>query len=428
MLEKRERGKSEQPFNFTLRAIEATEPAHIRVAYRDERVPSLRLRVEPNGRKTFFWYRKVRGRPKFETIGQFPAMPLEQARGKASELDAKLARWRGDGYQGKNPFDRNPLRDVRTLNELMEAYIQRQIIPRSSCPEKAEKAIRHMLKKYLDEWKRKLLHDITKKAVLKLHSDIGANNGKYVANRVACLLRAAFNWASGDVGLWDGQNPARLSKDQRFREEPRTRYLTPEELVRFNAALEQETNRDLHDFIVLALSTGQRRGNILGMLWSQVAEDFSTWTIPKTKTKNKTTHTVELTSAAVRVLTERRKTRKESNPFVFPSSASLSGHLEELKRAWKLLLKRAGLFTPDDPDRLTIHSLRHTFVSYMVMAGRSLEQAGAAVGHLSPLSTKRYSHLHQAVQRETVLAGARKMRQMMTEAAKKKPQLLSNGG
>jgi site-specific recombinase XerD len=98
-----------------------------------------------------------------------------------------------------------------------------------------------------------------------------------------------------------------------------------------------------------------------------------------------------------------------------------------MKRGWKLLLQRAGLYKPNDPERITIHSLRHTTCSYMVMAGRSLEQVGATIGHLSPMSTKRYAHLHQEVQRETARAGAKKMERMVAEAARKNPALLGNG-
>jgi len=127
------------------------------------------------------------------------------------------------------------------------------------------------------------------------------------------------------------------------------------------------------------------------------------------------------------VLKSRKENRKKDNPWVFPSKTSASGHLEEMKRGWKLLLERAGLYTPDDPERITIHSLRHTACSYMVMAGRSLEQVGATIGHLSPMSTKRYAHLHQEVQRETARAGAKKMERMVAEAARKNPALLGNG-
>lgn len=383
------------------------------------------LTVFPSGVKTFCLYKKIGGRPERVSIGPFPDLTIEQARGEASKLNGRIA-------DGENPADerrteRDATGEVHTLGQLIEAYVTQQILPHSSRPAKAAYEIRRIANVYLSDWKNKPLADITKKLVLARHAEIGSDHGRIMANRVVGMLKTAINWASGDVEPWTGTNPAKLSKKQRFEEHERSRYLTPEEMVRFNAALDEETNGDLRDFVVLGLSTGQRRGNVLGMCWEHIAPDLSTWTIPKTKTKNKKIHACELQPAAIRVLKSRKENRKEDNPWVFPSKTSASGHLEEMKRAWKLLVKRAGLYTPGDPDRITVHSLRHTNVSYMVMSGRSLEQAGATIGHLSPMSTRRYAHLHQEVQRETARAGAKQMERMVAEAAKKNPALLGNG-
>jgi integrase len=414
-------------FGFTKKKLDSLPlPKNAqRTYFYDTQTRGLALAISPGGKKVFVLYRKIAGKPERINIGPYPDLTIEQARGKAAELNGRIA-------AGKNPADerrrkRDAAGEVNTLGQLIEAYVIRQILPYSSRPEKAAYVIRRVENVYLSDWKNKPLADITKKLVLSRHAEIGREHGPIIANRTMGILKTAFNWASGDVELWTGPNPAKLSKAQRFEEHERSRYLTPDEMVRFNAALDEETNKDLHDFVVLGLSTGQRRGNVLGMRWEQVAENFSTWTIPKTKTKNKATHTVELQPAAILVLKDRKQNRKEGNPWVFPSETSASGHLEEIKRSWKRLLKRAGLHTPGDPDRITVHSLRHTNVSYMVMAGRSLEQAGAAVGHLSPGSTKRYSHLHQQVQRETARAGAKKMERMVAEAARKNPALLGDG-
>lgn len=50
----------------------------------------------------------------------------------------------------------------------------------------------------------------------------------------------------------------------------------------------------------------------------------------------------------------------------------------------------------DSPARLRpigLHECRHTFVSLMVAAGRSLEEVGDYVGHSSAYMTDRYRHL-----------------------------------
>jgi hypothetical protein len=51
----------------------------------------LAMAVSPAGRKTFILYRKIAGRPERITIGLYPDLSIEQARGKASELNSVIA-------------------------------------------------------------------------------------------------------------------------------------------------------------------------------------------------------------------------------------------------------------------------------------------------------------------------------------------------
>jgi integrase len=79
-----------------------------------------------------------------------------------------------------------------------------------------------------------------------------------------------YYWAE-DAGLWKGDNPARKIKF--FHEEPRTRFLQPDELARLFTALKNEPNPDLTDFVNLALWTGARKSDIFSMRWEDVSLD-----------------------------------------------------------------------------------------------------------------------------------------------------------
>jgi integrase len=48
----------------------------------------------------------------------------------------------------------------------------------------------------------------------------------------------------------------------------------------------------------LLILTGQRRGEVAGMTWSEISEDLQTWTMPSERTKNGTAHMVPLSPAA----------------------------------------------------------------------------------------------------------------------------------
>ena len=106
--------------NFTKKAIEALpRPAGRRAYYSDSKTRGLGIAVTPAGKKTFLLYRKIRGRPERINIGPYPDLSVEQARGKASELNAAIAR-------GENPAEqKRAARGQMTLAELFDTYLEK---------------------------------------------------------------------------------------------------------------------------------------------------------------------------------------------------------------------------------------------------------------------------------------------------------------
>lgn len=92
------------------------------------------------------------------------------------------------------------------------------------------------------------------------------------------------------------------------------------------------------------------------------------------------------------------------SPWVFPSRGS-TGHLVDLKVAWKKLLKRAGLEGSD----LRQHDLRRTLGSWQAAAGSSLPIIGKSLGHKSLDATEVYSQLDLAPVRESMMRARRAM-------------------
>ena len=106
--------------NFTKRSIEALHvPKKRRATYHDTQTPGLGLLIQPTGHQSFFWFRKVNGNPEWKTIGEFPALSVENARVKAGEFNSLLAKWKGAGYEGPSPFKK---RNGVTFGELFDDY------------------------------------------------------------------------------------------------------------------------------------------------------------------------------------------------------------------------------------------------------------------------------------------------------------------
>jgi integrase len=392
-------------FNFTKKDLEALPtPREKRITYRDTQTRGLGILLQPSGHRSFFWFRKVRGYPTWQTIGIFPDLTIEQARTNAQERNAKLARWKADRYEGDDPFKQ---RKDLTLGELVDDYVERQVKPHAAHPNRAVGDVKGMFKTYLTSWRSRRLGAIRRADVLNLHTELGEKNGKVTANRIVQFLRTVYNWAE-KAEVWSGENPAR--NVQFFHEERRSRFLQPEELGRLFRALRLDTNLDLQDFVQLALFTGARRNDIFSMRWETVYLDDNRWEVPKPK--NRKPYLVPLMPEAVELL-KKRQQRVKDGAWVFPSHGR-TGHLVNLKKPWQRLLKRAKVAD------FKMHDLRRTLGSWQAAQGTSLQIIGKSLGHQSVAATQIYAHLNLDPIRESVKSATR----AMLAAAKKKPKLL----
>jgi integrase len=391
-----------------------------RAHYYDTEPKTLGLRIEAPDRKIFFWFRKVNSEPTFKKIGSFPATSIATARGQANRFDALLEQYDRDGFTGDNPFakkKKDKSAPVPTFKEMVDAYCERHLRTEANNPAQAEAVTRWMTKKHCGDWYDRRVDSITLEDILTARNALGTHY--HMANRVVERLRAIFNWAGaqkdGTVNFWTVQNPTKsVTLYKKKDHEPRRKvYLKPEELLRFNEALKTETHADLRDFLTLALATGARRGNILAMEWAAVDLDLRTWHLAETKTDP---YDVTLSPAALKVLEGRRSKIPQSAKFVFPSYGA-TGHVVDLKKEWTKFRKRAAI------PHIRVHDLRRTCGSYMSMAGISMRQIGAALGHSTQQATEIYSELAQEVVAEARAAGERKMAQMMKRAKKRTKQL-----
>ncbi|MGA8405956.1 MAG: site-specific integrase [Candidatus Acidiferrales bacterium] len=406
--------KPAQKLNFTKRALEELEvPAgDDRLIVFDTKTAGLGFVVFVSGARSFFHRRRVRGIAERTTLGKFDDLTIEQARGEASSLNARIAAWKLSDYQDESPFEKRP--DAATFGELVDRYIERHVQRHASRPARAVQEVRWAVDRHLASWKNVKLSVITRSDMVKVHENVGREH-RIAANRLVQLVRRLYSWAeSPDVALHRGENPARHIK--LFHESRRTRFLKPAELYSLFTALKKEPNASLRDYVNLALWTGARRGDLLSMRWKDLGLDDNRWEIPHPK--NRTPYVVPLTPEAVSILRDRRKSSKGSE-WVFPSKRGSAGHLTDFKRGWTTLLKRAGLADKD----LRQHDLRRTLGSYQAAGGTSLGIIGKSLGHKSLAATAIYAQLDLDPVRESVLSATR----TIIAASKKKPKQLKAG-
>lgn len=155
--------------------------------------------------------------------------------------------------------------------------------------------------------------------------------------RYLATLSHAFSIAMRDW-QWVTENP--VSKITKPREpRGRERFLSDAERERLLAATQQSSSPYLHVVVVLAISTGMRRGEIMNMRWSDV--DFERQMVLISDTKNGTSRSVPLIPLTHDLLSALAKVRRFDTALVFPSAKG--DKPVELKRPWETAVDVACL-------------------------------------------------------------------------------------
>lgn len=154
-------------------------------------------------------------------------------------------------------------------------------------------------------------------------------------------------------------------------------------------ACKESESPNIYPLVVLALSTGMRRGEALSLRWPQV--DLETGVIPLDHTKNRERRRVAVRGHALTVLKEHSKIRHIDSDFVFPGAFSgKTGRPFEMEKLWKAAVAAAEI------KNFRFHDLRHSCASYLAMNGASLLEIAEILGHKTLAMVKRYSNLAES--------------------------------
>ncbi len=213
---------------------------------------------------------------------------------------------------------------------------------------------------------------------------VGKVSGYTVCNELTILrhmLRLAKKW-----GLLDRVPEIEMPKKPKGR----TRFLSEEEISRLLKACQGSQNRFLLATVVLALNTGMRKGEILGLTWERIdlqADLGFSAKLTLYETKSGEPRGVLLNAAAVQALTAIESDPEKRTGRVF--TRTNGEDCGTMRTAFESVVERAGI------AHCRFHDLRHTAASHMVMRGRSLQDVKEILGHSDFRMTLRYAHLSQ---------------------------------
>ena len=156
-----------------------------------------------------------------------------------------------------------------------------------------------------------------------------------------------------------------------------------------------DTARDYYIYPLLetALATGMRKSELFNLKWTDIDFDRAMITVqskPDWHTKNYKSRALSITPRLRKVLLAHRQ-EQEKHRFLSEYVFTYEGRKlhATIKKSLRTVLRNAGL------KNVTLHTLRHTFASHLVMAGVPLREVQELMGHASFETTLRYAHLSQ---------------------------------
>ncbi len=390
---------------FSPAVIQALRPEEEPYRVWDTQVPGLFLRVQPTGIKSFNvqW-----SRTNSRALGKWPGVTVEAARTRARTL---LVETEQHGaplavIEARKPESDKPI--------TFDDFIDKHYAPWALQHQKRGQATIDAIRRHFGAFDDKLLQeicafDIERHKARRLRAGLKPSS----VNRELGLLRGALSravdWSMLQV------HPMRTVKPVKGADNSRVRYLAADEEKRLREALarrEQERRGErasgnawlrerghperpmwpadgftdhLQPVVLLALNTGLRRGELLGLSWEQVDLTHKLVTVTASVAKSGKTRHVPLNAEALDVLMRWHKQNRKANGLVFPGRRGTA--MTNISTSWERLVSAAGL------TGFRFHDLRHDFASKLVMAGIDLNTVRELLGHADLKMTLRYAHL-----------------------------------
>lgn len=274
-----------------------------------------------------------------------------------------------------------------TLAEMIDRYIK-EITP--SKPKNQSNRILH-----LTWWKTELgqfsLAEVSPAMIAekrdKLAAGITKRNSPRSPSTVVRYMAAlshAYTIAVKEWGWVDDSPMRKVSKPKEPR--GRVRFLSDEERTRLLSECKKSDSPFLYMAVVLALSTGARKMEILGLRWKNI--DINRQMITLHETKNGDRRLLPLVGHALELIKELSKVRQLNCDLVFPGQTLINP--VDLRTPFENALKRAEILD------FKWHDLRHSCASYLAMNNASLAEIAEILGHKTLQMVKRYAHLSEA--------------------------------
>jgi integrase len=323
----------------------------------DDEQRGLGVRVTASGSKTYLAQYNWHGQKRRIPLGSCSGLSLAKARDAVRALMGDVAKGIDPATERKKVRAHEALTLVALLSDWQALHLASK---RPSYAAEAVRALRNAFVRYLDL----PAADLSRASVVKTLDSMARKGSTAMAARTAAYGKAAYGWAVKRGAL--AINPfVNLPVAPTLKRE---RVLSDDELATIWGAT--ASAGPFNGIVRLLILTGQRREEVAGMTWAEVSGDFSTWTIPASRTKNGATHIVPLASPAQDLLREAPR----FGELVFPG---LRGPFNGWSKAKAALDAKSGV------TDWRLHDLRRTVATGLQRLGVRLEVTEQVLNHVS---------------------------------------------
>jgi integrase len=378
---------AKKPLGLTVAGIKALKPQAKPYEVKDDAIAGAWVEVRPSGAVSYVLHYRFAEKSRKLTIGKFDVDEggLSKAREAAREARNALG-------QGIDPAASK--RAAKAARAAIARQAEAIPEPAPAAPDLVETVAAEFIERYaktntrdwketdrllqrnvVPHWRGRRLSEISKAdihAVLDLMIDRGAAVG---ANRMFAQLRKMCGWAVSR-GLIERSPCEGIIKPSS--ETKRDRVLDDHELAQVWRACE-EIGFPFGPMMQLLILTGQRRGEVGGLAYSELDLSGALWTIPAARVKNKRQHNVPLSPQSLALL--RGVPRIVGSDFVFSTTGktAASGFSNSKEHLDRVLLT----LDPQPLDPWTIHDLRRSVASGMARIGVALHVIERVLNHVS---------------------------------------------
>lgn len=337
-------------------------------------------------------------------IKNYPTVSDHFDRKKAAEDWAKETET--EIKKGKYDFTKNR---EKTVAELIDLYIQDAVLGHH----KAAKDTIHQLNYFKDKLGEYGLVYITPEILLKerkklLDTPTNKNTVRNPAtvNRYFATLGGALSYACKNL-RWLDESPCKNLIKLKTKPKER-RILTKDEEIRLLKACRESSNSFLYCIVLIALTSGARKSEILNLTWLDI--DFENRLAHIRDSKNGRSRRIPLVNSVIQELEIIFRLRDPHKKLVFSSKSAFEKI--DIKKSWNTALKKANI------RNFVFHGTRHNYCSFGGELGASGQQLRSQMGHSSASSTDHYSHIEAENNRYIGEAIEQKLLKGMTYASK----------